>query len=43
MGHDRSWCGIARPFTWKFTRADLDDLLHRIDTHQKTQLQGLAA
>jgi len=24
----------ARPFQWKFTPADLDDLLHRIDQHQ---------
>src|SRR6266545_425307 len=24
----------ARPFGWKFTPADLDDLLHRIDHHQ---------
>ena len=28
---------IARPFTWKFTRADLNDLLRRIDAHDKTQ------
>ena len=28
---------IARPFTWKFTRTDLGDLLRRIDTHDKTQ------
>jgi transposase len=26
----------ARPFQWKFTPADLDDLLHRIDQHQTT-------
>jgi transposase len=25
----------ARPFGWKFTPADLDDLLHRIDQHQQ--------
>jgi len=25
----------ARPFQWKFTPADLDDLLHRIDQHQQ--------
>ena len=25
----------ARPFQWKFTPADLDDLLHRIDRHQQ--------
>jgi transposase len=27
---------IARPFTWKFTRTDLRDLLRRIDAHDKT-------
>jgi len=26
----------ARPFQWKFTPADLHDLLHRIDQHQTT-------
>jgi len=26
---------IARPFGWKFTRTDLDHLLHRIDAHPK--------
>ena len=34
---------IARPFGWKFTRTDLDDLLHRIDAHEKTQPHALAA
>jgi transposase len=34
---------IARPFSWKFTRTDLNDLLHRIDTHNTTQPQTLAA
>ena len=34
---------IARPFNWKFTRTDLDDLLHRIDTHDNTQAHALAA
>ena len=34
---------IARPFTWKFTRADLHDLLHRIDAHDKAQPHVLAA
>jgi transposase len=34
---------IARPFNWKFTRANLDDLLHRIDAHDKTQPHTLAA
>ena len=28
---------IARPFNWKSTRTDLDDLLRRIDAHDKTQ------
>ena len=27
---------IARPFSWKFTRTDLSDLLRRIDAHDKT-------
>ena len=34
---------IARPFSWTFTRADLDDLLHRIDAHDKAQPDTLAA
>jgi hypothetical protein len=34
---------IARPFNWKFTRTDLADLLHRIDTHNTTQPHTLAA
>jgi transposase len=34
---------IARPFSWKFSRTDLDDLLHRIDAHHKTQPHALAA
>jgi transposase len=34
---------IARPFSWKFTRTDLDDLLHRIDAHNKAQPAALAA
>ena len=34
---------IARPFTWKFTRADLKDLLRRIDAHDKTGPHALAA
>jgi transposase len=34
---------IARPFTWKFTRADLSDLLRRIDAHDKTKTHALAA
>ncbi len=34
---------IARPFTWKFTRADLGNLLRRIDAHDKSQPHALAA
>jgi transposase len=34
---------IATPFSWRFTRADLDDLLRRIDAHEKTQTHALAA
>jgi hypothetical protein len=34
---------IARPFTWKFTRTDLNDLLRRIDTHDKEHPHTLAA
>jgi len=34
---------IARPFTWRFTRTDLSDLLRRIDAHGKTQPHALAA
>jgi transposase len=34
---------IARPFSWKFTRTDLNDLLHRIDAHNKVQPHTLAA
>jgi transposase len=34
---------VARPFSWKFTRTDLDDLLHRIDAHDQTQPHALAA
>jgi transposase len=34
---------IAKPFSWKFTRADLHDLLRRIDVHDNTQPAALAA
>jgi len=34
---------IARPFSWKFTRTDLDNLLHRIDAHNKAEPRALAA
>ena len=33
----------ARPFNWRFTRTDLDGLLHRIDAHDSTQPHTLAA
>ena len=28
----------AEPFDWKFTRADLDDLIQRIDAHRAQQI-----
>jgi len=34
---------IARPFDWKFTRTDLNDLLRRIDTHVKAETHAPAA
>jgi hypothetical protein len=34
---------IARPFGWKFTRTDPDDLLRRIDAHHKIQPHAQAA
>jgi transposase len=34
---------IARPFSWKFTRTDLDDLLDRVDAHDKIHPHALAA
>src|SRR5215831_8609741 len=34
---------IARPFTWKFTRTDLSDLVRRIDTHVEAGTHALAA
>jgi transposase len=34
---------IARPFSWTFSRTDLQDLLHRIDAHDKAQPHALAA
>lgn len=34
---------VAKPFNWKFTRTDLDDLLHRIDAHQTQPAERLAA
>jgi hypothetical protein len=40
---DARYNAIARPFTWKFTRTNLDDLLHRIDAHDKAHPHALAA
>jgi hypothetical protein len=37
------YIAIARPFSWKFTRTDLDNLLHRIDAHNKAEPRALAA
>ena len=34
---------VAKPFNWKFTHTDLDDLLDRIDAHQAQRPQRLAA
>jgi transposase len=34
---------VATPFNWKFTRTDLDDLLHRIDTHDPQRSHQLTA
>jgi transposase len=34
---------IARPFSWKFTRTDLHDLLDRLDAHQTIKPHPLAA
>lgn len=34
---------IARPFSWKFTRADLRDLLGRIEAHDKARPHARAA
>jgi transposase len=34
---------IAKPFSWKFTRTDLHDLLDRVDAHNKIQPCTLAA
>jgi hypothetical protein len=36
-GFEARYNAIATPFSWKFTRADLDDLLHRIDAHDNAQ------
>jgi transposase len=34
---------IAKPFSWKFTRTGLNDLLRRIDAHDKAQPHAMAA
>ena len=34
---------VAKPFNWRFTRTDLDDLLDRIDAHQAQRPERLAA
>jgi hypothetical protein len=34
---------IAKPFSWKFTRTDLANLLRRIDAHDNAQPGALAA
>jgi hypothetical protein len=33
----------ARPFDWRFTRTDLDDLIKRIDAHRPAPLPPPAA
>jgi hypothetical protein len=40
---ETSYNATARPFTGKFTRADLGGLLRRIDRHDTTQPHALAA
>ena len=34
---------VAAPFDWRFTRADLGDLLRRIDAHRAEPIPALAA
>jgi transposase len=34
---------LAKPFDWRFTRADLDDLIRRIDTHTSPRIPAAAA
>jgi hypothetical protein len=34
---------VARPFSWKFTRSDLNTLLDRIDAHEAQRSPQLAA
>ncbi len=33
----------ATPFDWRFTRTDLDELLHRLDAHQPAEASPLPA
>jgi hypothetical protein len=41
---ERYYEAIARPFQWKFTRAHLDALLHRMRArYQQTQVHQMAA
>jgi transposase len=42
-GFETRYNAIAKPFSWKFTRADLDDLLRRIDGHDNAHPAALAA
>jgi transposase len=34
---------VAKPFNWRFTHSDLDNLLHRIDQHDRANRHTLAA
>jgi len=34
LAFERYYESIASPFQWRFTRSDLDDLMHRLDTAQ---------
>ena len=43
LGFARYYEAIAQPFQWKFTRKDLDSLLHRIDRAHASEQPLLAA
>ena len=43
LGFARYYEAIAQPFEWKFTRKDLDSLLHRIDRAHASEQPLLAA
>ena len=43
LGFARYYEAIAQPFEWKFTRKDLDSLLHRIDRAHAREQPLLAA